>query len=88
VAEELLAATTEQRPQLAKRAAAEHWDQRRARAEVRGYSAAFHPELRQHAADLRALIANASLSVGERDLLQEFARQILTTFPDPVGEVA
>jgi ParB family chromosome partitioning protein len=89
VAEELLAAGSERRAQLARRAAAERWDQRRARAEVRGYGAAFHPEVRQHVAGLRALMANVSLSVGERDLLQEFARQILATFSDAVGgEVA
>ncbi len=88
VAEELLAAGVEKRPQLAKRAAAERWDQRRARAEVRGYGAAFHPELRQHVAELRTLMANASLSVGERDVLQEFARYILATLSDQVGEVA
>jgi ParB family transcriptional regulator, chromosome partitioning protein len=88
VAEELLGVNPERRVQLARRAAAERWDQRRARAEVRGYGAAFHPELRQHVAALRTLMANASLSVGERDLLQEVARQILATFSDPVGELA
>ncbi len=88
VAEELLGASPDQRPQLAKRAAAERWDQRRARAEVRGYGAAFHPELRQQVAGLRALMANASLSVGERGLLQELARQVLATFAEPIEAVA
>jgi ParB/RepB/Spo0J family partition protein len=85
VAEELLAVAPEQRSRVAKQAAAEHWDQRRARAEARGYTAPFHPRLRENVASLRELMAHATLSLGERELLHEFARFVLEalTTPEP-----
>ena len=81
VAEELLAAAPEQRPRLARQAAAEKWDQRRARAEVRGYAAPFHPRLREHVASLRELVTHSTLSLGERELLEEFAHFVLNSLP-------
>jgi ParB family chromosome partitioning protein len=78
IAEELLAADSEKRPELAKRALREHWDQKRARAEARGYTAAFHPELRGHIQVIRALVANASLSTGERQQLRQLGELLLT----------
>jgi ParB family chromosome partitioning protein len=81
VAEELLTAPDDQRPRLAKQAAAEQWDQRRARAEARGYTAPFHPRLREHVADLRELITHSSLSLGERELLEDFAHFVLNSLP-------
>lgn len=77
VAEELLAADAAVRADLARRAVREQWDQKRARAEARGYTAAFHPELRKHVRDIRDLVANATLSVGERDLLRQLADFLL-----------
>jgi ParB family chromosome partitioning protein len=82
VAEELLGAPDDQRPRLARQAAAERWDQRRARAEVRGYTAPFHPRLREHVASLRELITHSTLSLGERELLEEFARFVLSALPE------
>jgi ParB family chromosome partitioning protein len=77
VAEELLAADPEQRADLARQAAREQWDQKRARAEARGYSAAFHPQLRVQIRQIRELVANTTLSVGERQLLLQFGQFLL-----------
>ena len=77
VAEELLAADPEQRTELARQAAREQWDQKRARAEARGYSAAFHPQLRVQIRQIRELVANTTLSVGERQLLLQFGQYLL-----------
>jgi ParB/RepB/Spo0J family partition protein len=83
VAEELLAAGPERRPDLAKRAAREQWDQKRARAEARGYTAAFHPHLKEQIASIRQLVVHAALSVGECELLHQFALFILLQVPRP-----
>jgi hypothetical protein len=64
VAEELPVAPADQQPLLAKQAAAERWDQGRVRAEVRRYTAPFHPWPREHVANLQ-LIGNSTLSLGE-----------------------
>ena len=77
VAEELLAAAPDSRAALAKQAVREEWDQKRARAEARGYTAAFHPALRRQIHDLRELVTNASLSVGEQSQLRELAEFVL-----------
>jgi ParB family transcriptional regulator, chromosome partitioning protein len=77
VAEELLAADEDSRAGLAKRAVREQWDQKRARAEARGYTAAFHPGLRRQIHDLREMVANASLSVGEQTQLRQLAEFLL-----------
>jgi len=76
VAEELLGADANKRADLARRAATQHWDQKRTRAEVRGHTAAFHPQLREWVGAIRELVANASLSTGEKRLLSELAEQI------------
>jgi hypothetical protein len=86
VAEELLAAPPDQRPRLARLAATGQWDQRRARAEVRGHTMPFHPRLREHVADLRELITHSTLSLVERELLEEFARFVLETLPQTQQE--
>jgi ParB family chromosome partitioning protein len=85
VAEELLAANEDHRSELAKRAVREHWDQKRARAEARGYTAAFHPLLRRQIHDLKELVANASLSVGEQAQLRQLAEYLLTVLPPTEG---
>ncbi len=85
VAEELLVAEPDRRLKLAKQAVAQGWDQKRARAEVRGYTAAFHPQLRQQIHGLREFVTHSTLSVGERELLHQFAQFVLTTVPTPEG---
>jgi ParB family transcriptional regulator, chromosome partitioning protein len=77
VAEELLAADPNTRAALAKQAVREQWDQKRARAEARGYTTAFHPGLRRQIHDLRDMVANASLSVGEQTQLRQLAEFLL-----------
>jgi ParB family transcriptional regulator, chromosome partitioning protein len=77
VAEELLAAAEDSRAALAKQAVREQWDQKRARAETRGYTAAFHPALRRQIHELREVVANASLSVGEQSQLRELAEFLI-----------
>src|SRR5262249_32698246 len=69
VAEELLRADPSERAAMARRAIAEEWDFRRARAEARGHTAAFHPKLREWVVAIRDLVAHATLSIGERRLL-------------------
>ena len=76
VAEELLGAEPNERAALARRAIAEQWDFRRTRAEVRGHMAAFHPRLREWVVAIRDLVANATLSTGEKRLLRELADEI------------
>ncbi|MBV9577171.1 MAG: ParB/RepB/Spo0J family partition protein [Chloroflexi bacterium] len=76
VAEELLGAQPSERAALARRAIEEQWDFRRTRAEVRGHTAAFHPKLREWVVAIRDLVANASLSSGEKHLLSELAEEI------------
>jgi ParB family chromosome partitioning protein len=78
VAEELLAADQEKRASLAKRAVREQWDQKRARAESRGHTGAFHPQLRAHVHEIRDLVAHTSLSTGERQLLRQLAEFLLS----------
>jgi hypothetical protein len=63
---------------LVKRVLREQWDRKRARAETRGYTAAFHPELRRHIHEIRALVANASLSLDERQQLRQLGELLLT----------
>jgi ParB/RepB/Spo0J family partition protein len=79
VAEELLGAPPSERPEIARRAVAEQWDFKRARAEVRGHTAAFHPRLREWVHAIRDLMAHASLSAGEKHLLRELAEEIHAT---------
>jgi ParB family chromosome partitioning protein len=86
VAEELLAAPEDQRPRLARLAATEQWDQRRARLEVRGHTVPFQPRLHEQVADLRELITHSTLSLVERELLEEFARFVLETLPQTQQE--
>jgi ParB family chromosome partitioning protein len=81
IAEELLAADPEKRPELVKRALHEHWDQKRTRAEARGYAAAFHPKLRGHIQEIRELVSTASLSLGERKQLRQLAEFLLQQVP-------
>ena len=81
IAEELLTASAARRPELAKQAVRERWDRRRARAEARGYTAAFHPHLRAQVSGLRELIASASLSMGERLMLRQFGEFLLAQVP-------
>jgi ParB-like chromosome segregation protein Spo0J len=81
VAEELLAAEPDKRSALAKRAAHERWDQKRARAEARGHTAAFHPQLREHVGAIRELVSHATLSRGEKELLRELAEHLLAAVP-------
>jgi ParB family chromosome partitioning protein len=76
VAEELLGAEPSERGALARRAIAEQWDFKRTRAEVRGHTAAFHPRLREWVVAIRDLVANATLSTGEKRLLRELADAI------------
>jgi hypothetical protein len=83
IAEELLAADAEKRPELAKRAVREQWDQKRARAEARGHTAAFHPQLRAHIHEIRELVSKASLSVGERRQLRQLGEFLLGHVPSP-----
>jgi ParB family chromosome partitioning protein len=78
VAEELLAADPERRSDLARRAAREQWDQKHARAEARGYTAAFHPQLQVQIRQIREVVASATLSVGERQLLLQFGQFLLS----------
>ena len=85
VAEELLAADQDHRSELAKCAVREHWDQKRARAEARGYTAAFHPRLRRQIHDLKEFVANASLSVGEQAQLRQLAEFLLNVLPPAEG---
>jgi hypothetical protein len=76
VAEELLGAAPSERADLARRAVAEQWDFKRTRAEVRGHTAAFHPRLHEWVVAIRDLVANATLSTGEKRLLRELAEEI------------
>lgn len=76
VAEELLGADPSERAALARRAIAEQWDFKRTRAEVRGHTAAFHPRLHEWVTAIRDLVANATLSTGEKRLLQDLAEEI------------
>jgi ParB family chromosome partitioning protein len=79
VAEELLAAEPSERGAMARRAIQEEWDFKRTRAEVRGHTAAFHPRLREWVVAIRDLVANATLSSGEKRLLLELADEIHAT---------
>jgi ParB family chromosome partitioning protein len=79
VAEELLATEPPRRAELARRAVRENWDQKRARAEARGYTAPFHPQLRVHANGIRQLATHASLSTGERELLRDLGEFLMKT---------
>lgn len=81
VAEELLASESNTRFDLARRAVNERWDQRRARAEARGYTAAFHPQLRGRVQELLDLVTNSTLSEGERDLLMQLAQFLMDRLP-------
>jgi ParB/RepB/Spo0J family partition protein len=85
VAEELLATEPEHRTELAKRAVRERWDQKRARAEARGNIAAFRPLLQRQIHDLRELVANARLSVGEQLQLRQLAEYLLKELPPSDG---
>jgi ParB family chromosome partitioning protein len=76
VAEELLAATPDARGMLARRAAREQWDQKRARAEARGVTT-FNPALRRQIRDLWDVVDKATLSVGEQAQLRELAEFLL-----------
>ncbi|MBV9577974.1 MAG: ParB/RepB/Spo0J family partition protein [Chloroflexi bacterium] len=76
VAEELLGADPSERAAMARRAIEEEWDFKRTRAEVRGHTAAFHPRLREWVVAIRDLVANATLSTGEKHLLTELADEI------------
>jgi len=76
VAEELLGAEPSERAAMARRAIEEEWDFKRTRAEVRGHTAAFHPRLREWVVAIRDLVANATLSTGERHLRIELADDI------------
>ena len=76
VAEELLAATPDVRGTLARRAAREQWDQKRARAEARGITA-FHPALRRQIRDLWDVVDKATLSVREQAQLRDLAEFLL-----------
>jgi ParB family chromosome partitioning protein len=76
VAEELLGAEPSERAALARRAIEEQWDSKHTRAEVRGHMAAFHPRLREWVVAIRDLVANASLSMGEKRLLRELADEL------------
>ena len=76
VAEELLGADPSERAAMARRAIDEEWDFKRTRAEIRGHTAAFHPRLREWVVAIRDLVANATLSTGEKRLLCELADEI------------
>jgi hypothetical protein len=79
-AEELLGADESKRAELARRAVGERWDQKQARAEARGYTEAFHPQLRVHVNQIRELASHAALSLGERELLRELGQFLLDMF--------
>jgi ParB family chromosome partitioning protein len=76
VAEELLGAEPSERADMARRAVLEQWDFKRTRAEVRGQYAAFHPRLRECVMAIRDLVANATLSTGDKRLLRELVEEI------------
>ncbi len=59
----------------------EGWDRRQARAEARGYTAAFHPHLRAQVSGVREPSTSASLSMGERLMLRQFGELLLAQVP-------